>query len=172
MKTARKPYFIIYILVFIAIIAVDRFTKHLVTANMQVGEAIPNVEAFFSIHYVRNDGVAFSLLQGNPELLIVLQSVIFALITCFLVVAYIKKFPTLLLVALTFVISGGAGNLIDRVQFHYVIDFISVGSFPIWNVADMAVVGGCILIAIYILFAHGKEKSEEDEGELEEENAL
>lgn len=131
---------------------------------MELGQTIPSEDQFFNIHFVVNDGVAFSLLKGHPEILIILQSVLFTAIAIVVVVCYIKRFSPVLLVALTWIIAGGAGNLIDRVRFHYVIDYISVGSFPIWNFADMAIVGGCILVAIFILFVY----KDGDEGDLKD----
>ena len=155
----KKPYFIVYIIIFVAIFFVDRVLKNIVTANMQIGESIPSADAFFRIHFITNDGVAFSLLQGNPEALIVLQSLFFVCILIAIVTIYRKYYHPALMVALTFIIAGGAGNLVDRILYQYVIDFISVGNFPVWNFADMSIVGGCILLAIYILFIQGNEKS-------------
>ena len=69
---------------------------------------------------------------------------------------------------LTWIVTGGAGNLIDRVTYGHVVDYISVGSFPVWNFADMCIVGGCILLGIYILFLHGRKKDSSAEEILPE----
>jgi signal peptidase II len=62
---------------------------------------------------------------------------------------------------LAWIVAGGAGNLIDRIMYGHVIDYISVGTFPVWNFADMCIVGGCILLGIYILFLHGRDKDKD-----------
>ena len=151
-----KPYFIIYIIVFAVLLWFDRFTKNLVSANMEVGESIPSQDAFFAIRYTLNTGVSFSMLEGHTTALIVMQSILLVAVVAAFVVTYIKIRHPLLMTGLCWIISGGAGNLIDRSLYGYVIDFISVGTFPVWNFADMCVVGGCILLAIYILFIHHK----------------
>ena len=151
-----KPYFIIYLAMFAVLLWFDRFTKNLVMTNMQVGDAIPSAESFFSIRYTLNTGVSFSMLEGHTELLIVIQIVLIVVVTVACVFTYVKLRHPVLQTGLCWIVSGGAGNLVDRVTYGHVVDFISVGTFPVWNFADMCVVGGCILIAIYILRVHSK----------------
>ena len=154
----RKPVFIIYIVMFAAFLWLDRFLKNLVMANMQIGEAIPSQDSFFSIRYVVNTGGSFSLFSGHPEVLIVLQSILFVCVTIACVITYNRLRHPVLQTGLVWIVAGGAGNLIDRIMYGHVIDYISVGTFPVWNFADMCIVGGCILLGIYILFLHGREK--------------
>jgi len=147
---------IIYAAMFVVLLYVDRLTKNLVTQNMQVGDAYPSQDSFFAIRYTQNTGVSFSILEGHTEVLIVLQIVLIIMITAAFVFTYIKFRHPVLQTSLCWIVAGGAGNLIDRATYGYVIDFISVGSFPVWNFADMCVVGGCILIGIYLLKLHPK----------------
>jgi signal peptidase II len=149
---------------FAAFVWIDRLLKNLVSGHMRIGDAIPSPDAFFSIRYTINEGVSFSMLSGNPNVLIVLQSVLFIIVALVWVAIYRevskRHFPakncSMLLIGLTWIVSGGAGNLIDRVLYRYVIDFISVGTFPIWNFADMCIVGGCILVGVHVLFLSGR----------------
>jgi len=152
----NKPIFIIYYAMFVVLLWFDRFTKILVMSNMEVGSAIPSADAFFAIRYTINTGVSFSLFEGYTEVLIVIQSVLFAAVTVACVITYRKLRHPVLQTSLLWIVAGGAGNLVDRIMYGYVVDFISVGSFPIWNFADMCVVGGCILLAIYLLALHPK----------------
>jgi len=154
-----KPYFIIYIIVFAVLLWFDRFTKNLVIANMEVGDAIPSQDAFFAIRYTLNTGVSFSMLEGHTSVLIAMQSILLVIVIAAFIITYKKIRHPLLMTGLCWIISGGAGNLIDRSLYGHVIDFISVGTFPVWNFADMCVVGGCILLAVYILFIHPKRES-------------
>ena len=144
----------------IVLVWFDRFTKNLVMTNMQIGDAIPSHDAFFTIRYTINTGVSFSMFEGHTEALIAVQSILFALITVSCVVTYIKSRHPALQTALCWISVGGLGNLIDRVMYGHVVDFISVGTFPVWNFADMCVVGGCILLGIYLIFLHPKREEE------------
>lgn len=152
----KKPFYLIYIAVFAVLLLLDRFLKNYVAANMQIGDAIPSKEAFVSIRYTINTGVSFSLFSGFPDILIIVQGVLFIAVTAAFIVTYRRLWHPVLQTGLVWIISGGAGNLIDRIMNGYVIDYISVGSFPVWNLADMCIVGGCILIGIYLLVLHDK----------------
>ena len=152
----KKPFFIIYIAMFVVLLWFDRFTKNLVMAHMNIGDAIPSQDSFFAIRYTINTGVSFSMFEGQTGALIVMQSVLLVIVTISLTVTYIKLRRPALQTGLCWIVSGGAGNLIDRIMYGHVVDFISVGNFPVWNFADMCVVGGCILLGVYLLFVHPK----------------
>ena len=165
MKTNIAIY--IYVGMFAVLLWFDRFTKNLVITNMNIGESIPPDGAFFSIHYTINTGVSFSMLEGQMEVLIIIQAVLFAVVTAACIITFIKLRHPMLQTSLVWIIAGGLGNLIDRILFGYVVDFISVGTFPIWNFADMCIVGGCILLVIYLLFLYPKRQKEALEEETE-----
>ncbi|MCL2493601.1 MAG: signal peptidase II [Clostridiales bacterium] len=148
----RKPWFILYLVMCPAFVGVDQFLKYLVQTRLALGEAWPSADRFARILHVQNDGVAFSLFAGNPQALIALQSVLFIAIAVLAVFAYRRRFSPAIVTGLTWIVAGGAGNLVDRIRYGYVVDFIAVGNFPVWNFADMCVVGGCILIGISVLF--------------------
>ncbi|MDR1816421.1 MAG: signal peptidase II [Clostridiales Family XIII bacterium] len=151
-----KPTWLIYVAMFVAFVWLDRFLKNLVSSRMQIGEAWPSRDAFAAIRYTINEGVSFSLFSGHPTALIVLQSALFIVIAAVLFAAYRRGMHAALLTGLCWIVAGGAGNLIDRIRYHYVIDFISVGSFPVWNFADMCIVGGCIVAGVYMIFFYGR----------------
>ncbi|MDR3363826.1 MAG: signal peptidase II [Clostridiales Family XIII bacterium] len=155
-----KPFFILYFVMCAGLLCVDRATKNYVASHMALGEAIPSQDAFFAIRYTVNTGVSFSLFSGHAEVLIVLQSILFAIVAIACVFTYRKLRHPALQIGLAWIVAGGAGNLIDRVRYGHVVDFISVGSFPIWNFADMCIVGGCILLGIYILYFYEKRAGE------------
>jgi len=159
----KKPIFIVYFLMFVALVWVDRVFKNLVTTNMQLGEAYPSQDAFAAIRYTINTGVSFSLFSGHPQALIALQSILFVAVTVACIVTYLRMRHPVLQTGLVWIVSGGAGNLIDRISYGYVIDYISVGSFPVWNFADMCIVGGCILMGVYILVILGKRPQADDD---------
>lgn len=144
---------VVYYIIAIAVIAIDQWTKWLVVQNMNVGERIPIIEGFFYWTSHRNEGAAFGILQG--------QMWFFYIVTIFVigfVIYYLHKEARgrkWLGTALGLVLGGAIGNFIDRVLQGEVVDFIDVFIFtynyPIFNVADMALVIGVGILIIIIL---------------------
>jgi signal peptidase II len=99
---------------------------------------------YLAIHYVENRGAAFGLLAGQTTLLIVLAIAVGIGFIALLRQDLQRNVP--LRVALVLIIAGAIGNLIDRIRYGYVVDFIAVGIWPKFNVAD-----ACITIAIGIV---------------------
>jgi signal peptidase II len=138
----------------LAVLVVDQATKALVQATMAVGESIP-VLPVFSITYVRNPGAAFGILRGLPasirlpSLLIVTALAIVVLLQLARETSSTQR-GTLLAVGA--VLGGAAGNLVCRLRYGEVIDFLHLhwGAWywPMFNVADSAITIGVIVIAI------------------------
>ena len=143
----------IYLILCAVFFAADILTKYLVTCNMSAGDTIPLISGFFHLTYVRNTGAAFSILSGQRIFLIILP----ALVVLALIIYIIAKKPTnkLLLLSFSMIISGGIGNLIDRISLGYVIDFLDFRliNFPVFNVADIWVTCGAALFVILLLFS-------------------
>ncbi|NLK84360.1 MAG: signal peptidase II [Aeromonadales bacterium] len=148
------------------VIVLDQITKYLVVANIPLNEIGFRVAPFFNIIYVRNEGAAFSFLASSGGWQRYFFIVVALTITAVLLVSLFrtskkKKWTCL---AISFIIGGALGNLIDRVLLSYVIDFllffIKTESFsyyyPVFNVADIAVCVGAGLLVIIGLF--GKEE--------------
>ena len=139
----------IMIIVSLIVLFLDIISKLLVSHCLIVNESIKIINNFLYLTYVENDGVAFSLLGGSRILIIIMCLIILGFI-----VYYIRNNKISLLDSVGFglVIGGAVGNLIDRVIYGYVIDFIDAYIFgynyPIFNVADMGVVIGVIIILI------------------------
>ncbi|MEK6904195.1 MAG: signal peptidase II [Nanoarchaeota archaeon] len=93
--------------------------------------------------YIRNYGASFGILQGQKWLIVTVSIFVIALIIYYSRKEYLDAFP--------FILGGAVGNLIDRLAYGYVIDFIKVGSFPAFNVADAANTIGGILLVLEIL---------------------
>ncbi len=151
----------IWALIIIAGFALDRITKVWVL-NSLVGHPITVIKDFFLLRHLENEGAAFSILQGKTLLLVIMTSLV-ALVLLYILIKYKNR---LLRTSLSMILAGALGNLFDRIfREGSVIDFIEFhfGSyyFPTFNVADMLVVCGTILLAIYILFIHKEEKKPE-----------
>jgi len=140
-----------YYILIVLLVAGDQIIKFFISANMSLGESIPLIENILHITYITNSGGAFSILQGQRLLLITVPAAMSAAI---LVYVFIKRNSVhfLYLLSLSLICAGGTGNLIDRIRFGAVVDFIGFRVFPIFNFADICVCCGCGLLLIYMFF--------------------
>lgn len=153
-----------YYLIALAVILIDQVTKWMIVKEMYYGQSITVIENFLYITSHRNRGAAWGILQG--------QMWFFYLITVVVVVGLIiyiqklKKQDKWFGIALALMLGGAIGNFIDRVVRKEVVDFVNTYiftyDFPIFNVADSALVVGVIIMFIMTLF-EGKMKKENKE---------
>lgn len=146
----------IFLSIFVLIL-IDQVTKYFITANMKVYDSIVVIENIFHLTYVRNFGAAFSILQ-NKKIFFVVITVIVAMGIIFTIAKYSKGMHRAMLYSLALILAGAIGNLIDRIRLGYVIDFFDFRIWPVFNIADMCVVCGCILITYYMFFIEPKTK--------------
>ena len=134
------------------IVVLDQVTKYLTVANIPLGTAIPAVPGLFQLTYLRNTGMAFSMLEGGRWFFLIMTAVAFVFLGIVLKKKWITH-PTGLW-AVASIAGGAIGNLIDRIRLGYVIDMIEVTfmKFAVFNVADCFVVCGAILLVIYTFF--------------------
>ena len=138
----------------VLIVILDQVTKYLVVQNIPLGGYVSVWEGVFHLTYLQNSGMAFSMLEGARIFFVVMTLAAFVL----LFFAVKKKWVhhPVGLWSLSFIAGGAVGNLIDRVRFGYVVDMIEVDCLPfdfaVFNVADIFVVCGAILLVIYALF--------------------
>ncbi len=130
--------------------AADRITKALVSANMRLGQSIPVIQDIFHITFKTNDGAAFSILSGKTPFLILITLLIIGVLVAYIIVKKPKN--KLLGTAVSLVIAGALGNLLDRVWLGHVVDFLDARfiNFPIFNVADISVCIGAGLLCLYV----------------------
>lgn len=157
---------VIYYMLAFFVIVLDQGTKWLVVEKMTLGQNIPLIEGFLSFHSHRNTGAAWGMFEGKMTF--------FYVVTVVIVLVFLYLFHTegkksrLLSISLMLLIGGALGNFIDRVVREEVVDFIRVYipiiqyDFPIFNVADMALTFGVLLLFIYIWKKEevGEEQSE------------
>jgi len=138
-----------FFLVALIVVALDQVSKFFIRANMNLGQSIPE-EGFFRITYGTNTGGVFGLF-ANQTFLITLTAIVG--VAAILVYSRYPLFNRVLVrIALGLLLGGAVGNLIDRIRLGEVVDFIDVGAWPVFNLADSAVVVGVILIIYYFLF--------------------
>ncbi|MGH2534115.1 MAG: signal peptidase II [Thermomicrobiales bacterium] len=134
------------------VLALDQASKWLVIRALGPGEPAHRVELIGSalaFHYVENTGAAFGLFRGQTVLLTVVALVVVG----GLVASYARHHaPSMTLaLGLGLLIGGAIGNLIDRLRFEYVVDFVSVGIWPKFNIADSAITLGVAVLGLHLL---------------------
>ena len=139
------------------VIVLDQLTKYLVVRKFFLHESIQVIPGFFSITYVRNPGAAFGILAGASGSWRTIFFVVVSLVALTVIATLVHKTADRLpLLAFALIGGGAVGNLIDRVRFGEVVDFIEwyYGSFhwPTFNIADSAITVGVTLLAIDMLF--------------------
>lgn len=138
------------ILLVLLIVLLDQITKSIVKKFLPVGASIPVIKNVLHLTSVRNFGAAFGILKNQALFFISISS--FAIIFILLMFYYDRKFKIIknlsLRTAMAMILAGAIGNLIDRLKFGYVIDFIDVRIWPVFNIADTFITIG----AIFLLF--------------------
>jgi signal peptidase II len=152
----------LYILLAIILIVIDQVVKFLVRANIPLGGHVSFLPHVLELTYVRNTGAAFSILNQQTWLL----TVISILVVAAMLAALWKKLLThpLGMVPAVMVIAGGVGNLIDRVALGYVTDMFNTlfMDFAVFNVADICITVGGVLLVVYVLFFYEKYEKKGD----------
>lgn len=137
----------------LVVVVLDQLTKAGIRGWLQRGETWPEGWELIRLAHVHNTGAAFGILQGASTLLIVVTLVAIAAITFFLLT--LPSHTRWYRVALSGILGGAIGNLIDRVRLGHVTDFIDPTHYPAFNVADSAIFLGVVGIAIISFFAPG-----------------
>ena len=155
---------ILWSLIVIVIMALDQLSKYWVINNIGMTDSITVIPNLIDFVYVKNTGAAFSFLSDKTYGIVILS--IISVLFCIGVIFFmIKKKPQsrLLTISLALMLSGALGNVIDRIARGYVVDFIDATffNFPVFNVADIAITCGALLIIIHVLFFE-KPKDEQE----------
>jgi signal peptidase II len=158
LKKYLKDYAFLFIIAGV-IITLDQWTKGLVRSNIPFGDSWPHtswITPFARIVHWNNTGAAFGLFQG--------YNLVFSILAVAVSLAIIYYFPRItaqdwiLRVALSMQLAGAVGNLIDRITMGTVTDFISVGNFAVFNVADSSISVGVAILLLTVLYRDWKEK--------------
>lgn len=154
---------ILAITIGVVIFALDIATKYIATSHLKEGESASFLPGFMNFVVVFNNGAAWNSFAGEQILLIILTIIIIGLFLAYYTVRYVKaKLPMSKLfgIAVGLIAGGCFGNLYDRIGFGYVRDFLNFQfmKFPVFNVADMALTFGIIVLVIYFIFIYPKEE--------------
>lgn len=156
MKTdikARKK-IIIGVFYFLLLLFIDLLTKKLAVIYLKDTDGIKLINGVLELLYVENNGMAFSMLKGQQALFLITTPIICAVIIYVLIKILKEENLTVLFYLLVTLLSGAAGNFIDRARTGYVVDFIyfSLIDFPVFNVADIYVTVTVFLLFMVIIF--------------------
>ena len=146
----------------VPIIVFDQLTKIIVDRTMPLHHSIPIVDGFFSFTYVRNTGAAFGIFAGSHEVFRLPFLIGVSILAIGFILVMLKRLrddATGLVTALTFILAGAIGNLIDRVLHGEVIDFLDVYysnyHWPAFNLADSFITVGVTITLFYLVGAKG-----------------
>ena len=144
-------------LLIILLVVLDQISKILISSNLALGESL-NLLPFLNFTLIHNTGIAFSIFGGGGLISRWLLVIVVSAILAYLLFQIYKKTPKhqMELISLIFIISGGLGNLVDRVFLGYVVDFVHVFyqnySFYVFNMADSYITLGIVLYLSYYFF--------------------
>ena len=154
-----------FYLISLVIVLLDQLTKLLVVWSMRLGRNIPIVPGFFDLTFVLNPGAAFSLFATLPEWIRNPFFILISVAAAVLIVAYRSRYlreNRLASVSLALILGGAIGNLIDRLRYGVVVDFLDAHIYeyhwPIFNVADSAISVGVTLLFIEMLLEWRRER--------------
>ena len=145
-----------------AIVLVDQLTKAIVDRTMPLHHSIPLIDGFFNLTYIRNTGAAFGIFAGSHEVFrlpFLIGVSILAIAFILVMLKRLRASESGLATALAFILGGAIGNLIDRILYGEVIDFLDVYwsnyHWPAFNVADSFITIGVAITLFYLIKAKG-----------------
>lgn len=145
----------ILLIIFIILISIciDQIVKQIVIKNV-FNSSIQIIKGVLNFTYVENTGGAYGIGSNNILIFIIINIIILGILMKF-AISKREEIDTISLIAISLIIAGGMGNLIDRVARGYVVDFVDINQvlkYPVFNIADIFVVTGCIVIAIELIY--------------------
>ena len=145
--------------VMLVLLFADQFTKYLAITRLKGNPAYVLIEGVLELQYVENRGIAFSLFQGRKILILTLGLLILGLLIFFLFKLPEQKKFRIIHFLFAALLAGALGNIIDRVRFDYVVDFISfvLIQYPVFNVADCFIVVATIILFVLFMFVYKEE---------------
>jgi len=161
-----KKNILIFILGATAVVVLDQITKAAIVAKFAKHESYAIVDGFFNLVYVMNPGAAFGFLANMSETFRYVFFTGITVVVILLIIYYVVKSKPqhmLMVTSLTLIFAGAVGNLIDRVRFGAVVDFLDVyigtAHWPAFNVADSAISVGAVLMIWEMIMKREKEHS-------------
>jgi len=136
----------------IVVLFLDQLTKYLAVKTLSLGQSISVIKGILHFTLIHNRGAAFGMLKNQTNLFILTS--IFAIILIYFNLKKYRKAPSYI-ISLSLILGGALGNLVDRLFLGYVIDFLDLRIWPVFNIADSAITLGAILLGWSILRSPG-----------------
>lgn len=148
--------------VMLVLLLFDQFTKYLAISRLKGNPALVLIRGVLELQYVENRGMAFSLFQDRKVFILGMGFIVMAVILFFLFRIPDGKRFRIVHFLLSALIAGALGNIIDRIRFDYVVDFISfvLIHYPVFNVADCYIVICAIALFVLFMFVYKEEELE------------
>lgn len=156
MSLRKKLFLLLDVAGIIALVLFDQYTKMLAVVHLKDKPAFPIINGVLELNYLENKGAAFGMLQNQKAFFIFVAFVILGVIGYVLYRMPDEKKYRMLHLLLSLIAAGAIGNMIDRIRFDYVVDFIYfvLINFPIFNVADIYVSVSTVVLVILLLFVY------------------
>jgi signal peptidase II len=158
----QKKY-ILFLAVAVLVVVLDQLSKAWILSTLRLHEGFPVIDGFFSLIHVRNPGAAFGFLAGAPPMFRYAFFMAVTVAAILLIIHYLRTSridSSFLAASLALVLAGAVGNLIDRVRFGEVVDFLDVyigtTHWPAFNVADSAISVGAVCLILILLKKRGE----------------
>ena len=157
---------IVPIILAVILFIIDQATKYIALTKLKPLGSVTFIDGFMDFTFVENRGAAFGILNGRVWLLLVIAAVIcIAIIAAMLKMPHTKEYKWLKW-SLMLILAGAIGNVADRLFRGYVVDFFEFTfiKWPVFNMADIYVVIGTVVMAVLVLFVIKDDKEEKDAG--------
>ena len=142
------------------VIFLDRITKVFFSKILSSGESLPVLRGILEMTLVHNTGIAFGLFKDQGVVFIIIPVIAIALLiyNIFYYKNNDQELSRTYIIAFSLILAGAVGNLIDRVYYGYVIDFIDLQIWPVFNIADSSITIGAVIIALKCILMTGRQK--------------
>lgn len=137
-------------IILVVAVGLDQLSKYLIVSSLALGESMTVIDNFLNFTYTLNEGASFSILQGQRVIFVIATLLVLGLI--FFLLRKIPQDMKLFRAFIALFCGGTIGNFIDRLHTGAVIDFIDLGWFPIFNIADSCICVAAIAICLMLLF--------------------
>ena len=144
-----------FVIIVFSIVLLDQLSKYTIQTTCVLNETISIVNGIFDITYVHNYGAAFSILQNKQTFLIIFTTIAMIAITIYTLKLQ-KSIPRAEVAAFALIVAGGLGNLINRIMYGYVVDFLNIHILPVFNIADISVCLGSALLVYSVIILEPK----------------
>lgn len=143
-------------MLFVILVIADQLTKHLAVVRLKNQAAYNLINGILEFNYLENRGAAFGVLQNQKYFFVFVALIFIGVIVFVLIKVPMQKKYYSLNILLVMIAAGAVGNMIDRVRYDYVVDFIYLVciQFPIFNVADIYVTTATVILVFQILFVY------------------